>query len=156
MIPTTELKLNFSNASSGTLSAPAPKRLAFDSPVRYQSAPTVTTSADTISGVREAVSFYGVLIQAVVIFRRFTRARRSPHRRHLRQPSLFRRRCRSCSSRAWSRLFRPLRRLLHPRRMSHQGITALKVVRSKLRVSRFVLGITIGHWLGTCVGLSRK
>ncbi|VDP56252.1 unnamed protein product [Heligmosomoides polygyrus] len=50
MIPTTELKLNFSNASSGTLSAPAPKRLAFDSPVRYQSAPAVTTSADTISG----------------------------------------------------------------------------------------------------------
>ncbi|VDL76003.1 unnamed protein product [Nippostrongylus brasiliensis] len=41
-----------SNASSVSTaaSASAPKRLAFDSPVRYQNPPTVTTSADTISG----------------------------------------------------------------------------------------------------------
>ncbi|KAK5986413.1 hypothetical protein GCK32_014634, partial [Trichostrongylus colubriformis] len=40
-----------SNASSGSVavSASTPKRLAFDSPVRYNP-PTVTTSADTISG----------------------------------------------------------------------------------------------------------
>ncbi|PIO71107.1 hypothetical protein TELCIR_07011 [Teladorsagia circumcincta] len=42
-----------SNASSGSgvISASTPKRVAFDSPVRYQNPPTVTTSADTISGV---------------------------------------------------------------------------------------------------------
>ncbi|KAK6734969.1 hypothetical protein RB195_018271 [Necator americanus] len=40
-------------------SAPTPvstsKRLAFDSPVRYQNAPTVTTSADTISGTSHSI-----------------------------------------------------------------------------------------------------
>ncbi|XGW07593.1 hypothetical protein V3C99_010619 [Haemonchus contortus] len=41
-----------SNASSASapVSASTPKRLAFDSPIRYQNPPTVTTSADTISG----------------------------------------------------------------------------------------------------------
>ncbi|KAK6056143.1 hypothetical protein COOONC_06355 [Cooperia oncophora] len=41
-----------SNASggSGAVSASTPKRLSFDSPVRFQNPPTVTTSADTISG----------------------------------------------------------------------------------------------------------
>ncbi|KAK6056142.1 hypothetical protein COOONC_06354 [Cooperia oncophora] len=40
------------NASggSGAVSASTPKRLSFDSPVRFQNPPTVTTSADTISG----------------------------------------------------------------------------------------------------------